>query len=134
MNDQLLKTLQTSRAYTLRVAEAMPDNLMTVKPAGAGWNYLELLHHIAYGIEWWAANYIRDEQTPWEPGSPHSKAGVLDTLANNYDNVQQLIDRPLLTDRAIHGFYATMDHITHHRGQAVLYLRMNGIEPPEYTY
>jgi uncharacterized damage-inducible protein DinB len=25
-----------------------------------------------------------------------------------------------------------LDHATHHRGQAVVYLRLNGIKPPEY--
>jgi uncharacterized damage-inducible protein DinB len=39
-----------------------------------------------------------------------------------------------LTDKAVQGFHATIDHITHHRGQAVIYLRSNGITPPEYTY
>ena len=24
------------------------------------------------------------------------------------------------------------DHISHHRGQAVVYLRLNGIKPPQY--
>jgi uncharacterized damage-inducible protein DinB len=24
------------------------------------------------------------------------------------------------------------DHITHHRGQIVVYLRLNGIKPPQY--
>ncbi|MEM6517680.1 MAG: DinB family protein, partial [Bacteroidota bacterium] len=26
----------------------------------------------------------------------------------------------------------TIDHVTHHRGQATIYLRMNGIKPPDY--
>ena len=25
-----------------------------------------------------------------------------------------------------------MDHVTHHRGQMVVYLRLNGIKPPQY--
>ncbi|MFA9454721.1 MAG: DinB family protein [Candidatus Aminicenantaceae bacterium] len=25
-----------------------------------------------------------------------------------------------------------VDHITHHRGQTVVYLRLNGIKPPQY--
>lgn len=29
---------------------------------------------------------------------------------------------------------ATLDHITHHRGQAIIYLRCNNIAPPEYVF
>jgi hypothetical protein len=39
-----------------------------------------------------------------------------------------------LDEKSVYGAYATLDHITHHRGQAVLYLRTHGIEPPEYVY
>jgi hypothetical protein len=39
-----------------------------------------------------------------------------------------------LNEEAIRGFYATLDHVTHHRAQAVTYLRCNGITPPDYVY
>lgn len=32
------------------------------------------------------------------------------------------------------GFHSTLDHITHHRGQATVQLRLRGIVPPEYVY
>jgi hypothetical protein len=49
MKEQLSATLQNSRTYTLAVAEAMPADAYNFKPKGAGWNFRELLHHIAYG-------------------------------------------------------------------------------------
>jgi uncharacterized damage-inducible protein DinB len=33
-----------------------------------------------------------------------------------------------------YGAYAALDHVTHHRGQCVLFFRSRGIEPPEYIY
>jgi uncharacterized damage-inducible protein DinB len=39
-----------------------------------------------------------------------------------------------VSDSVVKGFQATIDHITHHRGQAVLHLRGQGITPPEYVY
>jgi uncharacterized damage-inducible protein DinB len=39
-----------------------------------------------------------------------------------------------MNEDRIKGFFATMDHITHHRGQIIVYLRGNGITPPEYTW
>jgi uncharacterized damage-inducible protein DinB len=32
----------------------------------------------------------------------------------------------------LNGMMLALDHTTHHRGQAIVYLRLNGITPPEY--
>lgn len=134
MNEQLLSTLENSRNYTISVAEAMPDAFYNFKPTESVWNFGELLNHIAYGIQWWEANYIKGSKTDWAP-SPASttKAEVIAYLKKAYKALEQTL-RGNLSDDAVRGFHATTDHITHHRGQAVLYLRCKGITPPEYQY
>lgn len=135
MQAQLKKTLASSRSYTLSVAEAMPDKLYDSKPAGAGWNFREQLHHIAYGIQWWEANYIKGDKTDWAPpATKKNKKDVITYLNEAYDGLEQTINEGKLSTETVQGFHATIDHITHHRGQAVLHLRCQGIEPPEYTY
>ena len=135
MKEQLSATLQNSRTYTLAVAEAMPADAWNFKPKGAGWNFRELLHHIAYGIQWWEANYIIGKETPWDPPpAKNNKQEVIDYLNKAYDALAVTVNQQKLTDKAVQGFHATIDHITHHRGQAVVYLRCHGITPPEYTY
>jgi hypothetical protein len=47
MEERLLLTLENSRIYTLQVAEAMPETSYDFKPTGAGWNFGELVDHIA---------------------------------------------------------------------------------------
>lgn len=132
---QLVKTLQTSRQYTLAVAEAMPEKDYEFKPAGAGWNFRELLQHIAYGIEWWEDNYIKGHKSDWAPPATKLKKNqVIASLNDAYNKLKKTMESEKLTPDAVHGFYTTLDHITHHRGQAVLHLRIHGIEPPEYTY
>lgn len=132
---QLISTLETSRAYTLAVAEAMPGKDYGTKPAGAGWNFGELLQHIAYGIGWWEDNYIKGNKTDWAPpAEKHAKQQVITALSNAYDQLKQTVEDGKLSPETVQGFHATIDHITHHRGQAVLHLRCHGIEPPEYTY
>lgn len=132
---QLVKTLQTSQQYTLAVAEAMPGKDYETKPAGAGWNFRELLQHIAYGISWWEDNYIKGNKTDWAPPTAKlKKEQVITALMEAYDQLQKTVEQEKLTPEAVQGFHATLDHITHHRGQAVLHLRIHGIEPPEYTY
>jgi len=135
MKEQLLITLENSKKYTLAVAEAMPANGYSFKPAGAGWNFLELLHHVDYGIQWWEQNYVRSVETPWNPPpAKHNKKEIDTYLKEAYASLKNSISTLKENDDLMKGFYATIDHITHHRGQAVLFLRCKGIDPPEYTY
>jgi uncharacterized damage-inducible protein DinB len=135
MKEQLAKTLENSRNYTLSVAEAMPEKSYDTKPAGAGWNFRELLHHIAYGIQWWEDNYIKGNKTDWAPpATQKNKKEIIAYLLKAYDDVKKTVEEKELPADAVQGFHATIDHITHHRGQAVLHLRTQGIEPPEYMY
>lgn len=132
---QLVKTLQTSKQYTLAVAEAMPEKDYESKPAGAGWNFREQLQHIAYGISWWEDNYIKGNKTDWAPPAAKLKKDqVIAALNEAYNQLKKTVEHEKLTPEAVQGFHATLDHITHHRGQAVLHLHIHGIEPPEYTY
>lgn len=135
MKEQLLSTIEQSKNYTLQVAEAMPEKEFHFKPSGAGWNFGELLNHIAYGIQWWQNNYITGNKTDWNPPPAKSKKQeIITSLKQAYDGLQKTIKQQSLTEQSVNGVHATIDHITHHRGQAVLYLRANGVEPPEYVY
>jgi uncharacterized damage-inducible protein DinB len=135
MKNFLLATLQNSETYTGLVAEAMPAKEYNSKPAEPVWNFNELINHIAYGIEWWTDNYIKKTETSWSPPPPKpNKKETIAYLQQAYAILRNAINKEQLTDEEKKGFYATLDHITHHRGQATTYLRSKGITPPEYTY
>lgn len=135
MKEHILSTFQNSSNYTMAVAEAMPDNSFNFKPLGGGWNFMELLHHIGYGIEWWTENYIKGKKLAWDqPPATANKEETVRYLKSSFAKLEETINKATLTDKAVQGFYATIDHITHHRGQCVVYLRCNAINPPEYTY
>ena len=132
---ELLTTLENSRNYTLSVAQAMPENSYDFKPTEAVWNFRELLHHMAYGIQWWEDNYIKGNKVAWDqPPAKSNKQEIIRYLTKAYDSLNATISGQKLTAEAIKGFHATIDHTTHHRGQAITYLRCVGITPPEYTY
>jgi uncharacterized damage-inducible protein DinB len=135
MKEQLLSTLEISKNYTLEVADAMPEQGYSLKPVDSIWNFGELLSHIAYGIQWWEANYVKGEKMDWAP--PVAKTGKNDVrkyLESAYDGLKNTISSGNSNESVVRGFYAALDHITHHRGQATIYLRANGIVPPEYAY
>jgi len=135
IREGLITLLENSRNYTIGVAEAMPVKLDNYKPATDVWSFREQLHHIAYGIEWWNDNYIKGVKTAWAPpATSKNRKEVLSYLNQAYDSLKEtLVGSPLNDDR-VKGFHATLDHITHHRGQCIVYLRINGITAPDYSY
>jgi uncharacterized damage-inducible protein DinB len=135
MKEQLSATLENSKTYTLAVANLMPEKDYEFKPVNEIWNFRELLHHIAYGIEWWEDNYIKDKKTEWDqPPAIANKKEVIAYLNKAFASLKDTISKNKLSNEAINGFHATLDHITHHRGQATIYLRGKGITPPAYNY
>ena len=135
MKENLLSLLENSRGYTMAIAEAMPVKLDNFKPTADVWSFREQLHHIAYGIEWWKDNYVKGVKTSWEPpATSKSRKEAVSYLNQAYDSLKDAVSNATMSDDRIKGFFATLDHITHHRGQAIIYLRCNGIAAPEYTF
>lgn len=135
MKEQLLAILENSKNYTLAVADAMPEKLYNSKPSTDVWDFKDLLNHLAYGIQWWEANYVKGNKAEWNPpATRNSKRETMDYLRYVYLSLQKTLESSKIDDDKLRGFFATLDHITHHRGQAVTYLRFKGVTPPEYTY
>ena len=135
MKEELSALLDHSKNYTMAVADAMPETGYAFKPAESVWNFGELMHHIGYGIHWWEENYVKGKKMDWDPpAAPGNKKEITRYLQEAYHSLQETINTQKLDDNAMAGFHATLDHITHHRGQATIYLRCKSIAPPEYVY
>src|SRR5215831_4789223 len=105
MKEQLLTTLENSRSYTFAVAEMMPEKEYNFKPADELWNFRELLHHIAYGIEWWQDNFVKMKKTEWDqPAAKTSKKEVLTYLDQAYASLKETICKGRLGSEAVNGF------------------------------
>jgi uncharacterized damage-inducible protein DinB len=135
MKKQVLSTLENSRNYTLSVANAMDAGKYNTRPTKDVWEFGELMNHIGYGIRWWESNFIRQVKMEWEPPNLSTKKpDVIEWLESSYHMLEQTIQKADLSEEVLHGFHATMDHITHHRGQAIIHLRSQVVTPPEYVY
>lgn len=79
---------------------------------------------------------FKNKEADWAPPSVKgSKSEIIDYINKAYADVTSTIKGvEKLTDAQINGVYAIIDHSTHHRGQAVTYLRCNHIDPPEYVF
>ena len=135
MKAQLLTTIENSMGYTLAVAEAMPEDRYDFRPATSVFNFLELMNHITYGIKWYSENSIQKIETPWEPPAPHkTKEATIKSLEQSFVALKKGLNGIVLDEERIHGVNTTLDHISHHRGQATTYLRCNDIKPADYIY
>ncbi len=73
----------------------MPESSYHFKPTGAGWDFGELLHHIAYGIQWWEDTFVKGNQVEWNPSpAKGSKQAIIAYLNQAYDSLAETVDRP----------------------------------------
>ncbi|MFC2084748.1 DinB family protein [Bacteroidota bacterium] len=132
--------------YTIELAEAMPEENYGFKPTEIQMTFGEQLIHISKNLYWLCSEYIIDEDNPTSNFDEeiHSKKEIIRFLKSSFNYVSDTIekfDEIRLKDTVNFAelkinkeriFYLMRDHMTHHRGQLVVYLRLNKIEPPRY--
>jgi uncharacterized damage-inducible protein DinB len=146
--DTFQKHWSTAKKLALAVADAMPAEDYDFKPVPAEMSFGEQMVHIAQANYGYCA-FIADAKSPYaEPvkGAKIEKAGAVADLGGSFDYCTKVFDGLDETRLSqIHGSgkqsFPTLDvmlgvmiHMTHHRGQAEVYLRLKGITPPEYTW
>lgn len=139
-----------AKAHCLEVAKAMPDSLYGFRPTPKSKSFAEQMVHIGYTIRLLTQRYVEGKKAvPNTPdASVMTKTEILGFLKNGFDytavvigNISegQLQETCVMyhsgntVSRAFALFYV-QDHLTNHRAKANLYLRMNAIEPPTYTW
>lgn len=142
--DAAIRKLRNSKEYTLKVANLMPENKYSFKPNPEEMNFGEQILHIASNLGWLSSSFLKSSTNPISKSEILNKPDLINklTLAYNFSlNVLEHFDRRQLSDTV--SFFAgpmnklqiinlINDHQTHHRGQLLVYLRLNGIKPPDY--
>ncbi len=138
--------LTNAKQYTLQAARLMPDSLYNFSPAKDEMSFGKQLVHIAQNLCWLSSAYLNHNNNPLSEADTKatSKQQVENTVAKAYDfaiHELQTFDLHTLSD-TVHFFAGPLsklqiinlieDHQTHHRGQLLVYLRINGIKPPDY--
>ncbi len=135
-----------SGAYTLEVAEAMPEENYNFKPEGGSMSFREQLIHITQNLVFLSMkiNGNPPEFTKPPGNEVLNKKEVIENLKKSIEHVAHLIenvDDAILKEKLTFGgeemtkeniFYLMRDHMAHHRGQIILHLRMSGIDAPAY--
>lgn len=141
--------LENSKKSTLQMAQAMPENQYNYKPAADEMSFRAQLLHISQNVNWLTSTHLTTQPSPFPNGglkdTGQSKAAVEQLIAQAFDYAIESVrafDAATLEEKVT--FFAgplskrqilnlLNDHQSHHRGQLVVYLRMNGVKPPAYT-
>ncbi|GAB3660061.1 DinB family protein [Echinicola sediminis] len=144
--NEFISKWENMKAYTIEILEAMPEDKLDYKPTDDVRSFKELLLHIAGGNVMMANGFLK-EGDPGVDFENHnmSKAELKDAIATSFDFVAEtfssLSEDELaeevevfggnkITRRQVEGLIDS--HGIHHRGNLVVYLRMNDITPPQF--
>ena len=139
---EYLKHMAALGQLTVLVAEAMPAEKYSFRPHPESMTFGELMSHVATTNYQFCAG-LKDADPPALP-SPTDRDGITKFLEDSFRycsevvgnlNETQLSSAHNSPDGHLPGrevLLAMYIHVAHHRGQAEIYLRDNGIKPPGY--
>ncbi len=144
--DSFLKHWEVERGYTLAVAEAMPAERYEFKPNPVQRSFGEQLIHLAWAnMAYFSAFGLIP--LPERP-SGSDKETVRKFVTASWDYTLAVLRKLTAKDILRHDlgtphfkphsgtdlFLRAYTHTAHHRGQAIVYLRVKGITPPTWAF
>ena len=140
-----LKHLKVSRDFTLKVADQMPEADYAFKLTPPQMSFAEQMVHLSEEQAGLLAPFSSARIDPGKPASM-SKKDVLAYIRKSFDSSIDQVSKltPAQLSKAYTGgegnmtgveyLMFLMDHTTHHRASAEMYLRAKGITPAEYQF
>lgn len=137
---------QRATNYTMEVAKAMPAEKYSFKAKEESMTFHEHLVHIIHNLSSLSSRISGDRKDFFHGKDPGllTKEQLAEVLQDTFKYISKLIEdtdeKILLESIEFRGqtmtkeniFYLMRDHITHHRAQIILYLRLNNIDAPVY--
>ncbi|WP_397362388.1 DinB family protein [Olleya sp. R77988] len=149
--EDYLERLENSRNYLILVANTMPEDKYDYKATPESMTFAENFMHIGFAMNWHSQSLLGDRETiDWKNDTIYkvankTKKEMIATIDKTFDDTIKLInqfDTTQLDDKLDYFglnrtkrqiLFLLTDHITHHRGQMLVYLRLNGLVPPRYV-
>ena len=141
----LLAHLKTSRAFTLKVAEQMPEAAYDFKLTPPQMSFAGQMVHLSQSFDEYLSAFSGQKPSPRKPASMNKK-DVVAFVGQSFDSAIATVSKLTAADLAktftseegkmsgLELIMAMLDHTTHHRASAEMYLRAKGITPAEYQF
>lgn len=138
------KHWQTTKEFTLSVAQAMPGEDYGFKPNPEEMSFGQLMIHIADANSRFFARAAGTEALT-KPAASDKDAAIkfltesFDKCAKEFDaltpeQLEKMVGPEGRQSTARETLWAAFTHTAHHRGQAEVYLRVKNIKPPGYRF
>ena len=139
-----LEKWENSKGYLLEIARSMLAEQYSFKPTDRQMSFAEQLVHIQSNMQWLGSTHFEMSKTA-EASPEEEKQTIINKLEQSFNAVGQAIN--VFPEEGLAetvDFFAgpksklqmlnlLQDHLTHHRGQLIVYLNLNQIEPPRYS-
>ena len=143
---EVIQKWENAQKYTLQVASLMPDSDYTFSPVPDEMSFGHQMSHMGENMIWLSSSYLNKEKPAFKKIEYKNvtKKEIDDNLkiAFEYAHASLLSLKPENLEEKVNFFAGKMskrqiinlmnDHLTHHRAQCLVYLRLKGIKPPEY--
>ena len=147
--DEFKERWKVSELYNREVFNAMPEEFLDYKPVPEVMSFGKQFLHIAMGCSIYSS-VIKSDDPLTEPDKLEKNVILkyLEETSSEFNSVLSGLDDKDLqsTDHKYKNeemwkefsigdiLLLAYHHTAHHRGQAIVYLRLKGIEPPKYRF
>ena len=144
--EAFLEKWENSKNYLISMAESMAEDSYDFKPTERQMSFKEQLMHIKGNMDWLSTTYFTDTEFERKKAPlPATKEETIALVKEAFEAAYTIIENTPETslEETVEFFSGPksklqilnllQDHVTHHRGQLVVYLNLNDIEPPRYS-
>ena len=144
--EAFLEKWDNSRDYLIAMAELMPEQFYDFKPTERQRSFKEQLLHIKGNMDWLSGTYFSSEEYNRAKTDPAiSKEETIKLLKEAFTASSEIIKKASKEElKETVEFFAgpksklqilnlLQDHVTHHRGQIIVYINLKSLEPPKYV-
>jgi uncharacterized damage-inducible protein DinB len=141
----LVKHWETSKEFSIAVANAMPADEYSAQPAPPEIAFGAMVNHIALDNGFYCSIAL-GTKNPIGKTTDNSKDAAIKNLTESFDycidGLKKMPEADLMKMRgkgarqmtAFEAFWGAFTHTAHHRAQLETYLRLKGHQPPNYKF
>ena len=144
--DAFVEKWDNSKDYLVKMVEAMPEEKYDFKPSDREMSFKAQTIHILDNMTWLSTTYFSKEKyTKNDYAEINTKEQLIAQINNSFDDAKAKIiaNKDVDLSEKVKFFAGPktklqilnlmQDHVTHHRGQLIVYLNLCQIEPPKYV-